>query len=420
MGVLTVGRVGLDVLLNEPSEMAESRSIDSREFILRGFLRSDSVANTKYLRTALLEQQGQVIAVTYTLDSHFNAYYLLADSRIDTMETSYLRRGLFLFEISMFRIGGESRVEFQSNLTGTVLDNDFGITELNTMPFVGLPVGASIFQWDTATSLYSHTRESENGTVPIFINDGSFTPDASWAAVPGTFYDGACELWVGGELASGLDIPNTTTDWVLKNGIIRIQPEVSGTATGRLLIDMWDGVSAYESQKDWAFNDTADGTINNISFISVPRNDPESVRLRLSSEWIGSSVGRHTIDLNLRRGSPLVYVNWNHGVAVSSTMKVVRDTTEAGSTFNAFSSGSTVGVRATGNDAGGNRYVLVCANTHSADTTNGGLSVASADRLKFAVGFEIAGSSAVTHDDAGRVADQYLGNLGERVRAVWR
>ena len=98
MGVLTIGRVGLDVSMNDPSEMSESRSIDSREFVLRGFLRSDSLANTKYLRTALLEQQGQVVACTYDIDDHFDAFYLLADSSIETMETSYLRRGLFLFE----------------------------------------------------------------------------------------------------------------------------------------------------------------------------------------------------------------------------------------------------------------------------------------------------------------------------------
>jgi hypothetical protein len=101
-------------------------------------------------------------------------------------------------------------------------------------------------------------------------------------------------------------------------------------------------------------------------------------------------------------------------------MKAVLDTTEAGSTFTAYSSGATVGVVATSNDAGGNKYMICTPNTHTADTTNGGLSVASAERLKCAIGFVINGSSAATHDDAGRVADQYLGNIGESVRAVWR
>ena len=416
-GELQIGRVSMGY----PSEMTESRSVDSREFVLRGFIRDATRAQTEATRNALLEQQGQVIAISYTGDTHYDGFYLLSDVRIESMETSYLRRGLWLFEISTFRIGGTSRVDFQSNVTGTVLDNDFAIVEGDTMPFIGLPVRGSLFVWETSVSKWEHTRESEDGTVPVFGNFGEYTPDASWAADPTTFYDGAAKLVVGGNVQPGLDIPNEPDDWVLSNGIIRIQPEVSGTPTGRLLVDVWDGSSAYESQKDWSFSDTADtGAIDNLSFISCIRNDPEAVILRLSSEWTTALVARHTIDLHLRRGSPLVYVNWFHGAANYSTMKMVLDTTEAGSTFTAQSSGATVGVVATSNDAGGNKYMICSPTSHTADTTNGGLSVAAADRLKCAVGFVINGTSAATYDQAGRVADGYLGNIGESVRAVWR
>lgn len=416
-GELMIGRVSM----GHPSELSESRSVDSREFVLRGFIRDATKAETEATRNALLEQQGQVIAITYTLDSHYNGFYLLADVTIESMETSYLRRGLWLFEISAFRIGGEARVEFQSNITGTVLDNDYAITEINTMPFIAPPVGATLFAWETSVSRYSHTRVTEQGTIPVFINEGEFAPDATWAADPTTFYDGAVRLYVGGRLQPGLDVPSAVDDWVLTNGIIRIQPEVSGTTTGRLLIDVWDGVSAYESQKDWAFNDSADTTIGEFSFMSVVRNDPEAIIIRLSAEWTAAGfLARHTIDLNLRRGSPLVYINWHHGAAVNSSMKIVRDTAEAGTVFNGFSSGAAVGLRATADDAGGNRYILVCPNTHTNDTTNGGMTRASTNLLKVAVGFEINGSTAVTHNDAPRVADQYLGNIGESVRAVWR
>ena len=150
MAILTIGRVGLDVELNHPSELSESRSIDSREFMLRGFIRSTSVELTKYLRNELLEQQGQVVAVTYSLDSHFDAFYLLAESRIESMETSYLRRGLFLFEVSLFRIGASARVEFQSNITGTVLENTIGLLESEVKPFIAPPPGHQLFSWGTA------------------------------------------------------------------------------------------------------------------------------------------------------------------------------------------------------------------------------------------------------------------------------
>ena len=134
MAILTVGRIGLELDLNHPSELREVRSIDSREFILRGFLRSSTLTNTNYLRDELLEQQGHVVAVTYTLDPHFDAFYLLSDSTIESMETSYLRRGLWLYELSLFRIGASARTEFQSNVTGAVLDDTVGLLDSETQP----------------------------------------------------------------------------------------------------------------------------------------------------------------------------------------------------------------------------------------------------------------------------------------------
>jgi hypothetical protein len=408
---LTVGRIGLELDLGHPSQLREGRNIDNREFVLSGFLRSTTLTNTNYLRDELLEQQGQIVAVTYTLDTHFDAFYLLADSTIESIETSYLRRGLWLYEINLFRIGGTARTEFQSNVTGTVLDNTVGLIESETRPFIAPPVGATVFDWNV-TGLTTFTRATEDGNIDVYTSNGVFTEDATWGCTPANYYKGAAKVYVSGQVRAGLDVPQDPTDWQLQNGLIRIQPNGTGD---ELLIDLWDGVSAWESQKAWKFQ-LGGADLSAFTFMSVLKNDPENVIIRLQT---GGTLARHTIDLQLRRGSPQVYCNWFY-TGSASTLKVVGVSTEAGTAITPTGATGTVGLRATSNDAGGNRYTLFSANGGTNDTTNGGLSLASTQRLNTAIGFEINGSSASAGNTADDLALQYFGMLGERVRAVWR
>jgi len=409
VAILTIGRVGIEVELNHPSEMTESRSIDSREFVLRGYIRSDSVTLTKYLRNELLEQQGQVVAVTYTLDSHFDAFYLLADSRIESMETSYLRRGLFLFEVSLFRIGASSRVEFQSNLTGTVLENTIGLTEGEVRPFVAPPVNHSVFGWDaTFTSV---NRVTEDGTIVAYLSTGDFSADADWGCEPSAYYDGSAKIYTSDRLRAGLDIPNAPTAWEINNGLIKVVPD--GTAT-KFIVSVWDGTSAYESAKTWEPLLNA-ANLSAFSFVNAVRNDPECVILRVTS---GGNVARHTIDLQLRRGSPQVFVNWYWGGAAGN-MRIQRDSVEAGTSITPTGASSSAGVRATSNDGDGNRYTIFTPTASKVDESYG-VYVASANRLNVALGFEIDGTTAIAGNTASDLALQYFGMVGERVRAVWR
>ena len=411
MAILTIGRVGLDVEMGHPSEMTESRSIDSREFTLRGFIRSTSLTLTKYLRNELLEQQGQVVAVTYTGDTHFDAFYLLADSRIETMETSYLRRGLFLFEVNLFRVGSSARTEFQSNTTGTVLENTQGLTEGEVKPWLAPPVNSSIFVW-SATSVTSYDRVTEDGTIKVYTSAGDYSTDPTWGCLAGFFYGGSAKLLTNSRVRTGLDIPQAPSDWELNNGLIRVRPDSGGS---KLDIAVWDGSVAYESEKTWKFQ-LGGADTSAFSFVSAIRNDPEAVTIRV---LCSDTIANHTMDITLRRGSAQVFITW-YWQGVANTMKVVRDSTEAATAVTPTGATSTVGVRATANDGGGNRYTLFSAQAITNDTTIGGLSTASANRLNVAIGFEIDGSSAVTGNDADNLALQYFGMVGERVRAVWR
>jgi hypothetical protein len=101
-------------------------------------------------------------------------------------------------------------------------------------------------------------------------------------------------------------------------------------------------------------------------------------------------------------------------------MKVMRDTTEASTAITPTGATSSVGVRATADDGDGNRFIIYTPQAHTDDTTNGGVSVAATQQIRFCIGFEIGGSAAATNDTANKLALQYFGYFGERVRAVWR
>lgn len=413
MGALKIGRVGLDIDLDHPARWQESRGVDEREFVVSGFLRSTSVDNTKIIRSELLEQQGDLVAVSYTLDTHFDGFYILGSVRIETVVTSYLYRGLFPFEISLFRIGGESRTELQSNISGALLTNTNGTDSSEITPWISPSIGHSAFSW-AVPGLTPLTRTTEDGTITVYLSDADFSEDATWGADPTTYYSGAAELWVGNplRLRSGLDVPNDPGNWQITNGFMRFTAE-SGN-TGRVNMEIYGGAS-WESLIDIAFD--RGGKISSWDFFSVARNSPEMVVIRLVAG--DGSISRDVLDIQLRRGSTFASCVWNY-TGAAATLKVVSDAAIASSAITPINASSDAGVRATSNDGDGNRMFILTPQTHTNDLTNGGVSVATTNQIRFCLGYELNGSGATGQDTAEWSALQYFSAMGERVRAVWR
>lgn len=414
MGALTIGRVGLDIDMDHPAAWSESRGLEERDFTVTGFLRAATVEESMELRSELLEQQGQLVAVTYTLDPQFDGFYILGDVRVETVVTSYLYRGLFPYEIGLFRIGGQGRVELQSNVTGTVLTNDHGLLSSEVTPWIAPPTGHQAFQWDATGATALVTRATEDGNVIVFSSNGDFSQDASWGANPNTYYSGAAELWVGDplRLRAGLDVPHEPDEWSIDNGLIRVSGENGNT--GRIDVEVYGG-SAWESLKDIAFD--VSGTVNGWQYMTVSRNTPECVILRLMAG--GAGTARNVLDLQIRRGAMFVIGTWTKTGALA-TMKVVNDGVLAATAITPTGATGNVGVRATSNDADGNRLFIYTPQTHTNDTANCGVSVASTRQIRFAIGYELNGSSAAAGNTAAECALQYFAYFGERVRAVWR
>lgn len=438
MAILTVGRLGFDVELDHPASWEETRNDTDRELTVQGYIKS-TLATAKYLRTELLEQQNQLVAVTYTGDDYFDGYFWLASARVSTILGSY-RAGLFPFELTFMRLGSSSRVELQSLLTYTTLTNDFGIIgsgDLNEASEAWHAVPASHFLYEGNANLGSVLRASEDGNIRVYrqVQIGSVaatddaTPDPTWGIAPSDFYDGAARIKVDGKLRTGLDVSNLPNNWELSNGIIKVS-RISATAS-RIDVAQWDG-GAYATAKTYKLMEFNDATPSGVEIttwqtFTILRNDPECciVRLIADNAIVGGAL-RQYLDLTLRRGSAAVYCHWTHRTGDPTTdLKIVRATAEAATTVTPPGASGPTGIRATSNDADGNRYVLGTRHTHTADTTEGGLrreniTEATGSFFHFFIGSEINGSSATTGNDAVSLMEQYFGWISEKVRAVLR
>jgi hypothetical protein len=97
----------------------------------------------------------------------------------------------------------------------------------------------------------------------------------------------------------------------------------------------------------------------------------------------------------------------------SGTLTVTADTVEAGTSVTGL-------IRATANDAAGNRYVVGSARSFTGDTTNGGFTKSATTTLDFYIGVELNGSSAVSGDAAADLQAQYIAAMAEKVGVVRR
>ena len=425
MGTLNIGRVGLDVQITDPGGVAgwSSQASSGRTETISGYLRSSSLAETEALRTELLEQRNRLIAVTWSVDDSMDGFYIQQSASIGASveQSAFTGVGFHPFSVTLQRIGTTADTEFQSLITGTVLTNDHGLIDTEVQPFHAPPAGSTAYA-NSSTGMTRLVRTSADGALDVFL-DTDFDQDPSWAATPADYYDGAARIYVTSRLRAGLSAPNNpvaASGWELSNGLVKVTP--SSTA-GRIDVAHYDGTQ-WETAKTYALvRDIGggDSKINSWTHLSILRNDAEAcaIRLQIPHSLTSDPGFRHTFDLRLRRASRFVEGYWST-TAAAATMKIERDSNEAATAVTPTGATSAVGLRATSNDGDGNRYVLMTPNTHTADTTTGGLDFSNVTAIHFAIGSEIAGSSAVSGDTAADLMLQFLAGMYEVVRAIPR
>jgi hypothetical protein len=393
MAILTIGRVGLDdaIELNHPSEFEESVALDDRgrQVIFRGFLKSTTLANAKALRSEMLEQQGKLVACTYSGDDSFDGFYVLSDVAISSVGGSY-KYGYFPFEVILIRIGSETRTELQSLLTGGTVTNSHSTVPVQ---WHAVPPGTLAYNAGSATPT-EHSRTAVSGEMGVLLGI-DLDEDPGWSIPPANYYDGSVKLYTQGDLRAGQDFRNDPADWSLENELVRIRPVTfQGSSTGRLDWFFWSTSwsSAVRFKVRW--QDTTD--IPAWHYMTCIRNDPD----------------RHELDIALRRGAVFAACYYKY-TGANSTHAVARDSVDAATAGTGYIKDSSL--------ISGHRWVLGTPQAHTQDLTNGKITpTISSKFFKFYIGAAIDDAANGSDDGPDDIRDQYTGWASETVRAVRR
>jgi hypothetical protein len=340
---------------------------------------------------------GAVLPVTFTNKADRSGYFQVSDAQSDLMNwTGEMITATW--STTLLRIGTDTEVDLESRLTGaTARNNSFAATGERTH---APPIGHYAY-WSGPTQPSTVTRTGSDGAMTVY-RGLAVTANARWGCAVGNYGGGRCRFVDSSSLErSGLNFTVAGSGWNVNNGLIQVKP-----GAGVLSVGAW--TSGAWAAKTW---DVLIGgtTLGVPTAATVLRNEYETIVVRLL--WTQASPGRVTADLTIRRGSRLVelYIQ----PEFSTTIKVVRQVTEAGTAGTGY-------VRATSNDANGNRFVVGSAKTFTNDLTLGGISVSSSVAMDAFIGVELAGSSAVSGDQAAQLYAQYLGMPAETVQAVRR
>ncbi|GAA1281567.1 hypothetical protein [Saccharothrix xinjiangensis] len=341
---------------------------------------------------------GALVPVTWTDKADRDGYYEVRDvgSKLLSWQGEVVTCD---WNLTLQRHGADTEVDLESRLGGAATrNNSFGASgERWHAP----PIGHYAY-WTGATQPSTVTRTGTDGAMTVY-RGVPVDVAPRWGCAVGDYLAGRVRLLDANDLErTGLGFALAASDWEVHNGLVRVRPLAS---SGVLEVSAYTG-GAWRP-KAW---DVLTGGVSIGAFdaASVLYNEPELVVIRLLRS---QSSGRITVDVSLRRGARTaeLYVQ----AAYSSTLKVVRAAAEAGTAATGY-------VRATADDADGNRFIVGSALTHTADTAAGGISLAATTTLDAVVGVIAGGSGAVAGDQPADLFAQYLGAPAESVTAVRR
>lgn len=392
---ITIGRL----TLRETFEMASnvSAGTDTQTIVLSGeeSFPPLTLAQVKQRREDILGLQNRLVPIRFGTKSDHDGWYKISDVNTSVRDYQNAEVRAFTWGINAEFIGPENAVDLESRLTGVQRINDWGLTGEK---WHGVPASAVIYYGGTNTSLLRATSDGASARVWRSL-PASANP--RWS-VPLAVYDhGRARVLINGVERVGTNLDDTDgTSWVLTNGVVSASMHTNANRTWA--IANWDGTQ-WDS-KDWNLGMGSSASPQKFGNATVLRNDYEMCTVRLLDD---NTLGdRKVIDLTVRRGSR--FVEGRVSVSSAQLLAVWPVTAEAGT-----SPASSGYVRATSNDANGNRYVVGSARSFAALTASGGLSKAATPTLDFFIGAEVGGSAAISGDTAADLVSQYLTAMGE-------
>lgn len=415
MGTLKLGRVGLDVDLDDPQEVSYRGTTDGRTVRIGGYFRAASLAETKILRSEILAQVGQLIPLTYTTDDGLDGVAILEDANVDLdwQDGALLGKGFFRFDVTVTFLGSFSEIEFQSLLSMVDAAEDHATT---ASFWHSPPVGAQAYSAGGATPTLIE-RSAVDGDVLLAYDIPTGT-HPTWSVDPADYYTGAVEFYAADYLRAGRDMPMDPTDWYITNGLMEVRPSTfQGTSDGEIEVRFYDG-TAWGSWIDFKVVWAGTNDVPSWNFVTCLRNTPESVTVRLvrdAAESPFATTAKHELDITLRRGGVFASCVYKFDGS-GQTHKVVRATTDG-----ATRPGGTASYVTDNGVISGDKWVLGTPKAFTADTTEGGVELDSTSQvMPFWIGAAIDNASNGSGNGPADLAEQYVGQVAEQVRAVRR
>lgn len=357
-----------------------------------------TAAQLERRREDLLGLAGDFVPVTFTSKARLNGFY-----RVDSVKADYANyQGNSVLTVNwsldLERSGTEFEIDHESRLSGPLTRNTTHAVTGDR--WLAPPLG-HYGLWSGATLPSAVTRTGADGAMLVYRGVPASHP--RWGVTPEEMLAGRVRfLDSDGLERSGVKFTPSAAGWELHNGLVSVSVNGSGQFDVRAYTGAW-------RSKLWSIS-VAGTPLGLPASATLLRNTLEQVVMRVL--WATDTApGRTTLDITLRRGSRFTELYLRRDAA--ATLAIARSTAEAGSAGTGY-------VRATVDDADGNRYVIGSALAFTNDLVGGGISKAATSTLDAFVGVAAAGSGAVSGDQPDHLIQQYLGSPNELIVPVRR
>ena len=446
--VLQIGRLKFTT----PNQINISASPGGKQLTVNGRLggAENDIDHVKYIRDEITSMAycDEVFPLQYNGDSSLNGYVKIVNANVDT--TKYVLGG-FGYNIQLEYLGREGDINFESRLTGSILENNHSISS-TTEQFHAPPgnhygyfhnnIGAS----NTRTAANLETTNASD-TTTLYLKTGASlrNSNAQYSVDVEDYYLGACRISMG--VHTEYDYATNTTssvnsirhgkhagEWtvgdslIIENGLFKM---VLGTSTTQAKFKsfIWDE-TAYSTEQEWAFSlgDPATGNHLGTDYdgwhrVQILTNRPELVVVRCTTFKDTDKSGRLVVDYALRRGAHHMSIIANNFTAGTPLNISLASSPGTNASATNISNGYLKDGTASPED--GNFWIL--GSPHELETTtsitNRGMIQRATNGSTFSavVGYELidsATSAPLGHNDADSVFKQYIDNVNESQRII--
>ncbi len=362
----------------------------------------------------------EIIPVTWSEDSTFDGFYRVQSVSVPSTPVMLSNGYIEACQFTLERVTGYGNPLMEVTTQAVVRTNAHGYTVPQSLIAMATP--ATYSQTDLRPNLTAATSgsriASDGQTLTVYTLAAPVAlTQYRVAPTPVRFYSGAAliEIKYGSTWYQvvGQDIPRNTV-WRISNGLVRLTSADAATPGTFEVWDntagVWESISITHRTAAAAGPGIGIGNGSEQAPVTILRNSPEQVTVRCLAGASSSALG---VDFTytLQRGARSVVASWTsastlaYGAGFASVVACT-----------AVASGS---IRATANDAGGNRLVFAMPVAITSDLVNGLIyAAAAATSGSMMIGVEFGGSAAATIDLAANVVDQFFGAVAWRQRVI--